>query len=158
MNIGMTWQTVSSSSDATFALGKQFGRNCKGGELFVLSSDLGGGKTTITKGMAKGMGSEDIASSPTFTISKVYKGKDLDMRHFDFYRLNEGGLVAQELAEYINDPKTVLVVEWGDIINEALPDDRITIEFTRFAHDENSREIKVIYPDKFNYILDGVIE
>ena len=149
-------QIATSNSDATFAIGERLGRNCQGGELFVLSSDLGGGKTTFTKGLAKGLGSTDSVSSPTFTVSKVYKGKDLKLHHFDFYRLNEGGMVAHELAEFIDDPKSVVAVEWGDIIDDVLPKRRVTVRFERVASGEDDRQITIQCSEELIYILEGV--
>lgn len=75
MNIATTCQIVSTSSDATEKLGEQVGKRLKGGEVIELISDLGGGKTTFIRGLARGMGSTDHVSSPTFTISKFYSVK-----------------------------------------------------------------------------------
>jgi tRNA threonylcarbamoyladenosine biosynthesis protein TsaE len=149
----MTLQRDSSKSDDTFVCGEQFGRRCRGGELFVLSSDLGGGKTTFTKGLAKGLGSNDVVGSPTFTVSKVYNCRDgIELHHFDFYRLQEGGMVAMELSELIGDPKMVVVVEWGDIIDDQLPPDRIVVRFDRIASNEDGRTITVELPESFAYL------
>src|SRR5690606_36483896 len=129
MSTGTTWQTVSSSSDDTFAIGERFGRACRGGEVFVLSSDLGGGKTTFTKGLARGLGCEESVGSPTFTVKRVYACRDgLSLHHFDFYRLSEPGVVAYELSEVASDPKAVVAVEWGDIVEDILPKHRIIIK------------------------------
>ncbi len=149
-------QINSSSSSATFGLGEALGRNCRGGELFILSSDLGGGKTTFTKGLAHGLGSIDNVSSPTFMVSKIYKGKNLELRHFDFYRLNEGGMVAQELAEYIGDPKSVIVVEWGDLIHDSLPIKNITVKLQRVSSGEDSRNILIKVHPELKYLVDGI--
>lgn len=67
-------------------------------------------------------------------------------------------MVSQELAEFINDPLTVLVVEWGDVINQELPQDRITIEFERVAENQDSRQIKIKFTEKFAYIIEGVTQ
>ena len=157
MNTAKTWQTASSKSDDTFAIGEQLGLNCHGGEIFVLSSDLGGGKTTFTKGLAKGMGSTDSVGSPTFTINRVYKAAHgLTLQHFDFYRLNDAGIVAHELAEFVNDPQTVVVIEWGDVVSDVLPENRIAITFTRLASSEDAREITAQYPTELAYIFEGL--
>src|SRR5688572_5517582 len=108
MSTAKTCQIESSSYEDTYETGKRFGSRCKGGEVFVLASDLGGGKTTFTKGLAAGLGSLDKVVSPTFTVSRVYKCRDgLYLHHFDFYRLNEPGVVGHELAEVIGDPHAV---------------------------------------------------
>ncbi len=122
--------------------------------MIVLASDLGGGKTTLVKGIAKGMGSLDKVGSPTFTLNKVYKcagGKTL--QHFDFYRLSEPGVVAMELAEFLDDPKAVVVVEWGDIVKDELPKDRLEIEIKPTPDDENARQLVFNFPEKLSYLL-----
>ena len=153
MNTGMTYQTKSTSSEDTSRIGEKLGAKCKGGEIFLLSSDLGGGKTTLSKGIAKGLGSQDVVSSPTFTVSNVYDAKnDIKVYHFDFYRLQEGGVVEQELRELTEDPKAVILIEWGDIIDESLPADMIKISIDRVSSGEDNRQVIVDIPDKYKYL------
>lgn len=119
----------------------------------MLASDLGGGKTTFTKGLAAGLGSLDKVVSPTFTVSRVYKCRDgLYLHHFDFYRLNEPGVVGHELAEVIGDPHAVTVIEWGDIVSGALPAERITITIERQPGGENLRCLSVSSPPGLEYV------
>ena len=102
-----TWLTNSTSSDsaeATELLGERLGKSLRGGEVIELVSDLGGGKTTFVRGLARGAGSHDKVASPTFTISKTYVTDGYEIHHFDFYRLNDAGIVADELAEVVGDP------------------------------------------------------
>jgi tRNA threonylcarbamoyladenosine biosynthesis protein TsaE len=114
---------------------------------------LGGGKTTLSKGIAKGLGSQDVVSSPTFTVSNVYDAKnDIKVYHFDFYRLQEGGVVEQELRELSEDPKVVILIEWGDIIDESLPADMIRISIDRVSSGEDNRQVIVDIPDKYKYL------
>jgi tRNA threonylcarbamoyladenosine biosynthesis protein TsaE len=144
----MIWQTCSTESADTEKLGELLGKVLKSGEVIELSSDLGGGKTTFAKGLARGLGSKDTVSSPTFTISRIYKCKsNLEIHHFDFYRLHEAGIVADELAESLNDPKVVAVVEWSDVVQDVLPQDRLTIEFKAVADNLDEREIVIKYPE-----------
>lgn len=96
------------------------------------------------------MGSKDHVASPTFTISREYNATDLTMYHFDFYRLQEPGIVAAELQEFVNDPKAVVVIEWGAIVADVLPDDKIIIELVRRT--ETSRTIKISCTQKLKYI------
>lgn len=105
--------------------------------MIELVSDLGGGKTTFTRGLARGIGSEDQVSSPTFTLSNQYRGSELTMHHFDFYRLLEPGIMRDEIAEVIDDKQNVTIVEWADIIADVLPAERLTIRIT--ATGEQSR-------------------
>lgn len=123
----------------------------RGGEVIVLVSDLGGGKTAFVRGLARGMGSQDHVASPTFTISREYKADKLTMYHFDFYRLSEPGVVAAELSEFVDDPTAVVVIEWGAIVEDVLPEDKIVITITRTG--ETDRHFDIVCPHKRAYIL-----
>jgi tRNA threonylcarbamoyladenosine biosynthesis protein TsaE len=120
----------------------------------VLSSDLGGGKTVFVKGLAKGAGSNDTVSSPTFTISKVYKCLEFNIQHFDFYRLNDPGIISLELQEVLNDSKNVVVIEWADIVAKVLPNDYFKVEFDQLGQD--NRLIKISCPKKLAYLIEGL--
>ncbi len=122
-------------------LAEKIGSRLRGGEVIELVSDLGGGKTTFVRGLAKAIGSEDVVSSPSFTINNVYQGTTLRMYHFDFYRLPEAGILRDELAEILTDPQAVTVVEWGDIVEDVLPADRITIRIA--VTGETSRQYRI---------------
>ena len=150
MSTDKTWQTVSTSSEATEKLGEALGARLRGGEVLELRSDLGGGKTTFVRGLARGMGSTDKVASPTFTIVREYNAHDRTLYHFDFYRLNDPGLVANELAEVIHDPQAVVVVEWADIVEDVLPADAISITIKNIG--ETSRDILVSVPESRSYI------
>lgn len=110
--------------------GQKIGSRLKGGEVLELVGDVGAGKTTFTKGLAKGLGVSDDVQSPTFTISRVYQARDgLDMAHYDFYRLNDPGILQMEIAESMQKPEVVTVIEWGGVVRGVLPADRLTISF-----------------------------
>ena len=143
------------SAEETEALARHIGLRLQGGETIELVSDLGGGKTTFTKGLAQGIGSHDRVSSPTFTISKVYKGDKLELQHFDFYRLaGDAGLIGYELQEVMDDTSVVTVVEWGDVVGHVLPEARIVINITKVG--ETERELRVRTPDSLQYVVDGL--
>ena len=146
--------TISDSPEKTKAIAEAIGQHVKGGETIELVSDLGGGKTTFVHGLASGAGSTDAVASPTFTISRQYKAGGLTIYHFDFYRLKEAGIMADELAEVINDPEAVVVVEWGDIVEDVLPKDRLTIQFENTG--ETTRKLSFHYPENLDYLLLGV--
>ena len=146
----------SSSAAETERLGEHIGTRLRGNEVVELTSDLGGGKTTFTKGLARGAGSTDSVSSPTFTISKVYKAPKFEIQHFDFYRLGEAGIVGDELLEAIEDDHIVTLIEWSDIVHDVLPKKRITIHFERVASDENDRIITIHAPSELFYLLNGL--
>lgn len=110
------------------AFGEQLGRKLKGGEVIELIGDVGAGKTTLTRGIARGLEVDDDIQSPTFTISRVYgAGRGLQLVHYDFYRLTDAGIMAMELDETIDNDNTVTVIEWGDVVAGVLPKDRLTV-------------------------------
>jgi len=139
------------SPEATESLGEQVGRALRGGEVIELISDLGGGKTVFVRGLARGMGSVDKVSSPTFTISQEYKIGDRTLYHFDFYRLGEAGIVADELGEVVGDQAATVVVEWGEIVHDVLPRERLTITIT--ATGETERDLLFTYPPHLEYLI-----
>lgn len=156
MSTDMTWQTVSTSSEQTEQLGERIGANLRGGEIIELISDIGGGKTTFTRGLARGARATDNVSSPTFTISREYTCPNFKIAHFDFYRLSEAGIVAQELAEVINDKQFVTVVEWGDIVQDTLPEEHCTITLTQTA--DGCREIKIASTPRYAYLFEELLK
>ncbi len=126
----------------------------RGGEVIELVSDLGGGKTTFVRGLARGAGSPDKVSSPSFTINKIYQAPKFTIEHFDFYRLAEAGVVGSELAELIGDPKSVIVVEWANVVQQVLPKEHLQINIKTTG--EQSRELQFKCPDSLKYLLEGV--
>lgn len=150
----MTRQTESTSSEATERLAERLGQRLRGGEVIELVSDLGGGKTTFVRGLARGMGSSDRVASPTFALSKIYKTKDLELHHFDFYRLPNAGLMGHELHGILDDNKSVIVVEWADVVRHVLPEDKLTIRITRSS--EESRKFEFSCPERLKYLLENL--
>ena len=148
----MTRSTLLKDSDATEKFGERLGRRLRGGEVIELISDLGGGKTTLTRGIARAAGSSDVVGSPSFMLSKVYKTPKYDIHHFDFYRLTEAGLMEHELHDVLNNPQAVVIVEWGEIVQHVLPDDRLTIQISKTSDD--GREVVCNYPKNLAYILE----
>ena len=144
-----------SSIEETIALGQKIGKNLKGGEVIELISDLGGGKTTFVRGLANGFGSADSVSSPSFTLSNMYRSKnEKHMHHFDFYRLSEAGIVGNELSEVVGDPDMVVVIEWGEIVHDILPGNRIIISIKSL--DEEKRSFKVQTEKDLEYAIKGI--
>lgn len=131
------------SLSAMLVFGEKLGHKIRGGEVIELVGDVGAGKTTLTKGIARGLNIDDDIQSPTFTIARVYEARNnLRLHHYDFYRLSEPGIMADELAEVLADPQAVVVIEWAAIIGGVLPDDRLTIEI--IADNEDSRKLVVM--------------
>ena len=125
------------SREATISLGEALGKQLTAGDVLVLDGDLGAGKTTFTKGLAKGLTIPDIIKSPTFTIIHEYHDGRLPLYHMDAYRLENGGGEDLGLEEYF-DSDGVSVVEWAEFVEDELPDDFLAIHFKRTA-DENKR-------------------
>lgn len=122
--------------------GTLLGAAFRGGETLELVGDVGAGKTTLTKAIAKGLGIHSAIQSPTFTISNRYEARDsLVLAHYDFYRLHDAGLMQNELAEVVEDHRNVTVVEWGDIVADVLPTDRTTISI--ISTSETARELTI---------------
>jgi tRNA threonylcarbamoyladenosine biosynthesis protein TsaE len=151
MNTDMTWQTHTTSSAETESLGVLLGANLRGGEVIELVSDLGGGKTTLTRGIVRGTGSRDRVASPTFTISREYQAPQFTIIHFDFYRLAEAGIVGDELSEFVGDPAYVVIVEWGEVVKDVLPQKRLAV--TLAQTEDTGRDISFILPESLNYLM-----
>lgn len=130
---------------ATKELGRKIGALLQGGEVFQLVGDVGAGKTTFVKGLAIGLGVEDDVQSPSFTISRTYDAREsLTLVHYDFYRLTDAGIMSNEVAEMVNDPTIVTVIEWASIVEGVLPDAHVTVSIT--SPSETMRRIEI--PDK----------
>jgi tRNA threonylcarbamoyladenosine biosynthesis protein TsaE len=122
--------------------GQALGLQLNGGEIIELIGDVGAGKTTLVKGIAIGLNITDNVQSPSFTINRVYEGRDsISLSHYDFYRLSDAGIMADELAEVINEPKIVTIIEWAEAVQNVLPADRLTINI--IATGEDSRRLDV---------------
>lgn len=131
---------IITSTAAMQRLGRVIGRSLKGGEVIELVGDIGAGKTTLTKGVAEGLDIAEPVQSPTFTISRVYQSPGgLTLAHYDFYRLGEAGIMAEEIREVTMQPQTVTVVEWAGAVEQVLPADRLTARI--LAIDEQSRHV-----------------
>lgn len=131
-----------SSEDTMKQLGEQLGHGLKGGEVIELIGDIGAGKTTLTKGIAAGLGVVDDVQSPSFTISRTYEAAhDLQLVHYDFYRLSDPGILAAELHDIVGDPRVIVIVEWADVVKDVLPEDHITIRIE--SPSEWSRDVSI---------------
>ncbi len=136
-------------------IGHNIGQELKGGEVFELVSDLGGGKTTLTKAIVKGTKSDDQVSSPSFTICNEYSSKNFKIYHFDFYRLLDPGIISLELKEILEDSQnSIVIIEWPESVLEVLPKNHIKIVIS--ISGDGLRDIVIYYPDDLAYLLRGV--
>jgi len=130
--------------------GESIGLLLNGGEIIELIGDVGSGKTTLAKGIAVGLGVKEYVQSPSFTINRVYKGRNnLTLVHYDFYRLDKAGIMANELQEVILDSNTVTIIEWAGVVEGVLPKDRLSIQLTSTS--ENSRKLVMKYGGKISH-------
>lgn len=114
--------------EAMKSFGERLGSRLRGGECIELIGDVGAGKTTLTKGIARGLGIADTVQSPTFTINRTYDAPNgIRLNHYDFYRLSDPGIMADELAEALSENDTVIVIEWGDVVGSVLPADHLQV-------------------------------
>ncbi len=119
--------------------GKQLGQTLEAPVVLELLGDVGAGKTTLTRGIAAGLGIQEPVTSPSFTISKEYQGEKYRLVHYDFYRLGDPGIMSEDLLDAISDKNAITIVEWGESIRDILPEKRIKITIKNL--DENTREI-----------------
>jgi len=102
---------ITHSREETIAVAESFAARLQGGDVVLLSGELGAGKTTFTKGIALALGITEPVTSPTFTIIKEYEGRELDLYHMDMYRLS-GDLTELGLEDYLGNEKGICVIEW----------------------------------------------
>ena len=133
---------ISNSENDTIELGKKIASQLKKGIVVVLTGDLGSGKTKLTEGILKYFGLENEISSPTFTIVNEYYTENLNIYHFDVYRLSDiDEFYAIGGEEYFE--KGACIIEWGELIEEALPQNYVKINFSRDNENENLRNINL---------------
>lgn len=131
------------SDEEMVLIGQTVGRRLRDSQVIELIGDVGAGKTTFTKGLASGMGITDTVQSPTFTLSRVYKASDdMELRHYDFYRINEAGVMGYEIDEASSGDKVVVVVEWSSVVEGLLPSDRLQVHIE--AVSETGRSLRFV--------------
>jgi len=131
------------SEEATIALGETLASELPVQAAVLLIGNLGAGKTTLAKGIVKGLGAAqpDDVSSPTFTLIHEYGP---GVYHIDLYRLDTAAQVATLGLDEIFDRRAVVLIEWGERFPDLMPEERIEIRLRTTG--ENSREIEVITP------------
>ena len=132
------------STEEMIEFGKEIGSNLEGGSVLELTGDVGAGKTTFTKGLALGLGVLETVQSPTFTISRVYEGDNLTLSHYDFYRLNDYGIMKMELAENLSNPQNITVVEWAGELADILPEKHLKLIFESISEDKRLVKVREV--------------
>jgi len=144
---------VSRSPEQTRRLGMRMGTLLKPSDILCLEGDLGTGKTTFVQGLAKGWGSVDAVSSPTFVLVNQYRQLDGKlMHHLDAYRIvSVPEALDLDIDEMLTDG--ILVVEWADRILEALPEENLFINFS-WVNDEQRNMVFIPHGDRYKKMLD----
>ena len=133
-------QYITNSPAETEAIGAALGKILKPGTVIAYQGDLGAGKTAFTRGLAKGLGADDMVTSPTYTIVNEYLGGRCPLFHFDMYRLaSSDDLWDIGWDDYL-DRGGVCAVEWSENVADALED---AILITIHKTGENSRRIEI---------------
>jgi tRNA threonylcarbamoyladenosine biosynthesis protein TsaE len=139
--------------DATHSLGQRLGMAASAGQILALSGELGAGKTTLTQGIAEGLGISARVTSPTFTLVNEYGARRLRLIHIDTYRLGESASTARAEATTLgldeilataplpdsDSEGAVVVIEWAERIADLLPPDTLYITLTADLVDANAR-------------------
>ena len=124
-------------------LGTQFANNIVSNPnsplVIELVGDVGAGKTTFVRGLAKGLSIKEPVTSPSFTISKSYALRNGGrLIHYDFYRLSDPGIMTEDLQENLTNPQNIILIEWGESVTDLLPKNHltITINYTKTGNRE----------------------
>ncbi len=124
---------ITNSAEETERLGERIASKLKGTEVIALFGGLGMGKTAITRGLARGLGADDVVSSPTFALVNEYSGR-VPVYHFDMYRVASwDDLYSTGFFDYLDTG--VLVIEWSENIEGALPENALRITISRGEND-----------------------
>lgn len=145
-------EIICKSEYQTKIFASNFASTLRKGDVIVLSGELGAGKTKFVEGILSYFEMQDQISSPTFTIVNEYHSEKIDIYHFDLYRLadiyefeNIGG------EEYFN--KGICIFEWGELIEDILPNDYIKISFEKTEENEEFRKLTMeCFGEKYNNI------
>ncbi len=132
---------ISKSPEETESIGQNLGEKLQYGVVIAFKGGLGMGKTCFTRGLARGLGSTDTVTSPTFALINEYLSGRLPLYHFDMYRISGWeDLYSTGFFDYIAEGG-VLACEWSENIENALPDDTVFVEFERI--DDFTRQITI---------------
>ena len=138
----MRIEVHAATAEETREVGEAVASLLRARDAVMLTGELGAGKTTFAQGVARGLGIEEPVVSPTFTLVKEYSGI-LDLAHVDVYRLDRIQDVVDLGLEELGGGDDVLLVEWGDTIEELLPESRLRVEISTSAYPDEARTIAI---------------
>lgn len=130
------------SPAATEELAAELGARARAGLVIALEGDLGSGKTTFVRGLARGLGSDDPVSSPTYTLMHEYLGR-LPLYHFDAWMESREKAYLQEGGSVFLCGDGVAVVEWADRVADELPSPRLAIELAHVGPEQRELRLRV---------------
>lgn len=133
------------TAEETRALGTALAPLLRLHDVILLTGELGAGKTTLVQGIARGLGAQEHVASPTFTLVREYVSGRIPIAHVDVYRLDRVQEVVDLALDELEDGDCVLIVEWGDAVEELLPEDRLVVEMltTDPTGEDDTRAISV---------------
>lgn len=132
------------SPEETFSFARRIGEKAQQGEVFVLTGDLGAGKTVFTQGFAAGLAITEPVNSPTFTILQIYEGGRCPLYHFDVYRIGDISEMEEIGYEDCFYGEGISLIEWGNLIEEILPEQYTKVTILRDAEKGfDYRKIKI---------------
>ena len=153
----MNYTFYSNSEKDTLNFGKKLASYLKPKDIIVLTGELGAGKTKFTEGFLSYFGLENEISSPTFTIVNEYCKDDINIYHFDVYRLEDSSEFYEIGGEEYFE-KGICLIEWGELIKDALPKDYLEITFSKNIENgnENSRILNLTsHGSKFDKLIEN---
>lgn len=128
-------EIITRSAEETFEVGRRTGERLQGGAVFLLSGDLGAGKTVFAKGLAAGLDLDPAdVTSPSFTLINVYEGR-LRLYHIDLYRLDSGACFDLGLEEIFEEESAVTVIEWAERLSFE-PEKAVRVSIAYLADEE----------------------
>lgn len=133
------------SPEETERIGELLGRSLRGDEVLAFSGGLGMGKTAFVRGLARGLGSDEAVSSPTFALVNQYGGGRAELIHFDMYRISGwADLYSTGFYDYLG--AGVIAIEWSENMESELPADAVRIRIARGTSDSD-RRITIQWPE-----------
>ncbi len=132
------------TEEETLRLAAEYAQKLTGGEVVLLNGNLGAGKSVFVRGVARALGVRNRITSPTFVLLKVYPIKNKKIKkliHVDAYRVSPEDLLAVGLSEYLNNPDTVVMIEWGEKLTKVLKKQKIKIQTIDIMINQSDRKI-----------------